>query len=84
MRRRYIAQIPQAIAKTPITLAPIPMDKPANQIPVMTDNDPKKKVKILAHIFLLAKEKAIAIGPNKIIDRSIRLTTSANDCIKVV
>jgi hypothetical protein len=60
------------------------MDKPANQIPVMIDNEPKKKVKTLAHIFLLAKEKAIAIGPNKIIDRSIRLTTSANDCIKVV
>jgi hypothetical protein len=50
----------------------------------MTDNDPKKKVKTLAHIFLLAKEKAIAIGPNKIIDRSIRLTTSAKDSIKVV
>jgi hypothetical protein len=60
------------------------MERPANQIPVMTDNDPKKKVKTLAHIFLLAKEKAIAIGPNKIIDRSIRLTTSAKDCIKVV
>jgi len=72
------------MAKTPMTLAPIPMDKPANQIPVIIDNDPKKKVKIRAHIFLLAKEKAIAIGPNKIIDRSIRLTTSAKDSIKVV
>jgi secreted trypsin-like serine protease len=72
------------MAKTPISLAPIPMDNPANQIPVMIDKDPKKKVKILAHIFLLAKEKAIAIGPNKSIERSIRLTRSAKDCIKVV
>ena len=60
------------------------MDKPANQIPVMIDNEPKKKVKILAHIFLLANENAIAIGPNKSIDRSIRLTTSAKDSIQVV
>lgn len=72
------------MAKTPISLAPIPMDNPANQIPVMIDKEPKKKVKILAHIFLLAKEKAIAIGPNKSIERSIRLTRSAKDCIKVV
>jgi hypothetical protein len=35
------------MAKTPINLALIPMDKPANQIPVMIDNEPKKKVKIL-------------------------------------
>ncbi|GEM_PF-845722 len=60
------------------------MESPANQIPVMIDNEPKKKVKILAHIFLLAKEKAIAIGPNKSIDRRIRLTTSAKDSIQVV
>jgi secreted trypsin-like serine protease len=60
------------------------MDKPANQIPVMIDNEPKKKVKILAQNFLLAKEKAMAIGPNKSIDRRVRLTTSARDCIKVV
>ena len=72
------------MAKTPISLAPIPIDKPANQIPVMIDNEPKKKVNILAHIFLLANEKAIAIGPNKSIDKRIRLTTSANDSIKVV
>jgi len=72
------------MAKTPINRAPIPIERPANQIPVMIDNEPKKKVKTLAHIFLLAKEKTIAIGPNKIIDRSIRLTTSAKDSIKVV
>ena len=60
------------------------MERPANQIPVMIDNEPKKKVKILAQNFLLAKEKAMAIGPNKSIDRRIRLTTSARDCIKVV
>ena len=62
----------------------MPMDNPANQIPVMIDNEPKKKVKILAHIFLLANEKAMAIGPNKSIDKSIRLTTSAKDSIQVV
>ena len=72
------------MAKTPINLAPIPMESPANQIPVMIDNEPKKKVKILAHIFLLANENAIEIGPNKSIDRRIRLTTSAKDSIQVV
>jgi len=72
------------MAKTPINLAPIPIERPANQIPVMIDNEPKKKVKILAHIFWLANEKAMAIGPNKSIDKSITLTTSAKDSIKVV
>jgi len=72
------------MAKTPINLAPIPIVRPANQIPVMMANDPKKKVKIRAHIFLLAKEKPIAIGPNKSTERSIRLTRSAKDSIKVV
>ena len=72
------------MAKTPINLAPIPIERPANQIPVMIDNEPKKKVKILAHIFWLANEKAMAIGPNKSIDKSIRLTRIAKDCIKVV
>ena len=72
------------MAKTPISLAPIPIERPANQIPVMIANDPKKKVKIRAHIFLLAKEKPIAIGPNKSTERSIRLTRSAKDSIKVV
>ena len=72
------------MAKTPISLAPIPIERPANQIPVMIAKEPKKKVKILAHIFLLANEKAIAIGPNKSTDKSIRLTRSAKDSIKVV
>jgi secreted trypsin-like serine protease len=72
------------MAKTPINLAPIPIVRPANQIPVMMAKDPKKKVKIRAHIFLLAKEKAIAMGPNKSTERSIRLTRSAKDSIKVV
>jgi secreted trypsin-like serine protease len=72
------------MAKTPISLAPIPIERPANQIPVIIAKEPKKKVKILAHIFLLANEKAIAIGPNKSTDKSIRLTRSAKDSIKVV
>ena len=72
------------MAKTPISLAPIPIERPANQIPVMIAKEPKKKVKILAHIFLLANEKAIAIGPNKSTDKSIRLTRSAKDSIQVV
>ena len=72
------------MAKTPISLAPIPIERPANQIPVMIAKEPKKKVKILAHIFLLANEKAIAIGPNKSTDKSIRLTRRAKDSIKVV
>jgi len=72
------------MAKTPISLAPIPIERPANQIPVMIAKEPKKKVRILAHIFLLANEKAIAIGPNKSTDKSIRLTRSAKDSIKVV
>ena len=72
------------MAKTPISLAPIPIERPANQIPVMIAKEPKKKVKILAHIFLLANEKAMAIGPNKSTDKSIRLTRSAKDSIKVV
>ena len=50
----------------------------------MIERNPNTKAKILAHSFLLANEKAMANGPNKSIDKRIRLTTSANDCIKVV
>ena len=46
--------------------------------------DPNIKVNILAHFFWLAKEHARAIGPNKSTERSIRLTRSAKDSIKVV
>lgn len=72
------------MAKIPINLAPIPIEREASQPPEMIAKNPKTKVKILAHNFWLINENAIAIGPYKRIDKTIRLTSSAKDSIEVV